>query len=82
MFCSKCGKQLADSDKFCPECGEPQYGDQKPDSEFRAWLRQRKMSLVITGTALVVFAVIIKNPPIALIGALIATFSLMGLNKL
>jgi len=23
MFCSECGKQIADGSKFCPECGKP-----------------------------------------------------------
>ena len=22
MFCSQCGKEIADNSKFCPECGE------------------------------------------------------------
>jgi uncharacterized membrane protein YvbJ len=82
MFCSKCGKQMEDGDKYCPQCGEPQYGGKRPDSEFRAWLKQRKMTWVVTGTVLVIFGVIIKNPPIALIGAVLSTLALMGLSKM
>lgn len=82
MFCSKCGKQIDDSDKFCPECGEAQYDDQRPDSEFRNWLRQRKMSLVVMGAVLLIFGVIVKNPPMALIGSVITTLSLFSLNNL
>ena len=27
MFCVKCGKQIADGSKFCPECGAVQPND-------------------------------------------------------
>ena len=27
MFCSQCGKEIADNSKFCPECGENLSGD-------------------------------------------------------
>ena len=26
MYCSNCGKQIADGSKFCPECGASQTG--------------------------------------------------------
>jgi len=81
MFCSKCGKQMDDNDKFCPQCGEPQYGGKKPDTEFRIWLRKRRMMLIVTGAVLVAFGVIIKHPPITLVGAIISTFSLMAMSK-
>lgn len=25
MFCSKCGNQMTDDSKFCPQCGTPVY---------------------------------------------------------
>ena len=27
MYCSQCGKEIADNSKFCPECGENISGD-------------------------------------------------------
>ncbi len=82
MFCSKCGKQIDDNDKFCPECGEPQFGQPKPDSEFRMWLRQRRMTFTVIGAALVVFGIVVKNPQLTMVGAIISTVSLMALEKL
>lgn len=29
MFCSKCGAELKDDEKFCPKCGTPIAGDEK-----------------------------------------------------
>jgi uncharacterized membrane protein YvbJ len=81
MYCSKCGKQISETDKFCPECGQPQYGNPKPDSEFRQWLNQRRMLWTVMGAVLVIFGVIIKKPQLAMIGALMATISLMALSK-
>ena len=82
MFCSKCGKQIDDNVKFCPECGEPQFGQQRPDSEFRMWLRQRRMAFTVIGAVLVVFGVVIKSPQLTMVGAVISTVSLMALEKL
>ena len=33
MFCSKCGKQIADDVKFCPNCGNPVNGGAKIDAD-------------------------------------------------
>lgn len=39
MFCTKCGKQLCDQDKFCPECGaaievaQPITNTQRPQKD-------------------------------------------------
>lgn len=30
MFCTNCGKQVADAAKFCPNCGSPTITNQKP----------------------------------------------------
>ena len=27
MYCSKCGKEISDGSRFCPECGEVQHGE-------------------------------------------------------
>ncbi|MGN1077681.1 MAG: zinc-ribbon domain-containing protein [Candidatus Gallimonas sp.] len=29
MYCSQCGKQLQDGDRFCPSCGASQTGEEK-----------------------------------------------------
>ncbi len=82
MFCSKCGKQMEDADKFCPQCGEPQYGDPRPDSEFKKWLRQRRMLWVVIGAVLVALGIFIRRPQLVMIGAIMSTASLLSLTKL
>lgn len=82
MFCGKCGKQIEDTDRYCSGCGEPQFGAPKPDSEFKIWLRRRRMLWVVIGAVLVVLGILFRRPQFAVVGAAIATVSLMALNKL
>lgn len=73
---------MGETDKFCPDCGTPQYGDSRPDSEFKTWLRQRRMLWVVIGAALVILGILIRRPQLAMIGAIMSTVSLLALNKL
>lgn len=31
MYCKKCGAEIADNSRFCPECGTAFYGSARPD---------------------------------------------------
>lgn len=33
MFCSKCGQQIADNVKFCPECGNAVNGQPRSNGD-------------------------------------------------
>lgn len=84
MFCRKCGKSIPEGSRFCPECGMAQFGDDKPDSEFREWRKKRILFGLRAGIGLLVLGLVIKNLPIALVGAatlLISSIKLNNLNK-
>ena len=47
MFCSKCGKEIADNSKFCPECGraiESINYDSIDKAKKNTWKRDREAS--------------------------------------
>jgi uncharacterized membrane protein YvbJ len=47
MFCSKCGKEIADNSKFCPECGraiESINYDSIDKAKKSTWKRDREAS--------------------------------------
>lgn len=34
MYCRKCGKEISETQKFCPNCGQPQRIDSSPNYEY------------------------------------------------
>lgn len=33
MFCKNCGKEIKDTEKFCPNCGEPVISEKNKTTE-------------------------------------------------
>ncbi|AQQ72366.1 putative membrane protein [Limihaloglobus sulfuriphilus] len=84
MFCKNCGKQIEDGSKFCPECGESQYGHQpsEPDSV------QAQKKLIYYGTlaslAGIIIGIYIKQIHIVVVSALgfmVGAFKINELRK-
>ena len=59
MFCSECGKEIADNSKFCPECGKPiSHEVSKPESQTKEKKEGlKKQSIVFS--IIIVFATIV-----------------------
>lgn len=53
MYCSKCGKQLNDSDKFCPDCGHPV--NRKNASKKMLWIGGIAAVVVLAAAAGIIF---------------------------
>ena len=72
MFCSKCGKELPDEVKFCPECGQQVGGDKKEElpEEIKKDIKQTEnkpsgclVSIVGVILAFIVLIAIIDSTP-------------------
>lgn len=53
MYCSKCGKQLNDSDQYCPNCGHPV--NQKNDSKKLLWIGGIAAVVILAAAAAIIF---------------------------
>lgn len=54
MYCTKCGDQLKESDRFCPQCGAPLASTLPPPAQPRALMldkRRKKIAGVCAGFA-------------------------------
>lgn len=85
MYCTKCGVQLEESDRFCSQCGAatgkpPAFSDMPPKRLMRS-LRDRKIAgvcggigeyLAIDSTVIrIIFLVLLFTPPVGIVAYIV-----------
>ena len=82
MICKKCGKQIEEDSRFCPECGTAQFGDEPADSEFGLWRKKNINIALYVSLAGIVIGITIRLPQVVVLSALIFMIAAFKLNNL
>ena len=80
MYCSKCGKEIADNSTFCPECGAPQNsvgGTQVNSNPKGGYNSMCILGLVISGISLLLnfFGIV------GIAGTIVSVIGMMNCKK-